>query len=332
MLTRVAAVAAAVAFVAFIGLQLSNLNGTVGSSQSPSPSGSTEATSSPSPSSSVSPSASSIAPQPTDAPLLLRLWLGNEAGAYHAMTVLEDGRVITTADPGSANAPVERRLAAAGIQLIRIELAATGLADRSADYFPIAKPGVEPPPYGGAPAKLEVAEDGGGTVVITWFLHNSGNAYFEPQPEAEALEAFGQRLLTLDEWLPADAWAESNPVPYAPEAYVVRIETQAWGGSLDDLGPETSSVSWPLAGGIDGFGDLMNETGEPSVRCGVVDANQGSEIIDALVAAGATQTDLTYPAFALGKRASVELVTIDLEPILPHTDAPCASPGNLLAP
>ena len=178
-LIRVAAVAAVIAFAAFIGYQFSNLSPDIGASPSPS----IEATPSQTglPSASASPSG-----DPAVAPLVFRLEGGGEGGRVHLVTVLDDGRIITT---GGANPLIERRLTAAGVQLLRDELHATGLTFlASADYSPVAKPGVEPPPYGGAGPAIEVGLPGGGTATISWFFFgDTEQDYFQPQPEAEAL-------------------------------------------------------------------------------------------------------------------------------------------------
>jgi hypothetical protein len=318
IMTRAAAVAAVVAIAALIGFQFNNLISNVGSS--------------PSPSASPTPDASPSSPSPSDdaaGTLLLRLMGGGEAGRVHLLTVLEDGRIITSDDLG---AYVERRLTAAGVQLLRDELDATGLTDTSADYLPVANPGVEPPGYGGAGPSLEVGQPGGGTVVITWFLFgDTEQDYFQPQPEAEALEALLARLTTLDEWLPASAWADATPTPYAPAQYRIFIYSQQWGGNPDDLPVEAATVSWPLAGGIDVYGDVVEiVTQEPefSVRCRAVSAAEAAPVRQALAAAGATPAvDSFIPgiSFALGHRATSRLVTTTLEPILPVADTGCGA-------
>jgi hypothetical protein len=318
IMTRVAAVAAVGAIAALIGFQFNNLIGNVGSS--------------PQPSASPTPDASPSAPAPTDdaaASLVLRLMGGGEAGRVHLLTVLEDGRIITSDDQGVY---VERRLTATGVQLLRDEVAATGLTDTSADYSPVANPGVEPPAYGGAGPSLEVGQPGGGTTVITWFLFgDTEQDYFQPQPEAETLEALLARLTTLDEWLPASAWADANATPYVPAEYRIFIFSQQWGGSPDDLPVETATVSWPLADGIDVYGDVVEiVTQEPefSLRCRAVSAAEAAPVRQALEAAGATPyVDSFIPgtSFALGHPATSRLVTITLEPILPVADSSCGA-------
>lgn len=314
---RVTAVAAVLAIAALIGYQFSRLpNDNTGQSPEPSPSST--------PSSSATPSAS-----PVNAALVLRLMGGGEAGRTHIVTVLDDGRIITM-DQGAF---VERSLTPAGIQLLRDELDATGLTFlTSADYLPVANPGVEPPGYGGAGPSLEVGQPGGGTTVTTWFLFgDSEQDYFQPQPEAEALEALAARLSTLDEWLPASAWADANARPYVPDRYRIFVYTQGWGGSQDDLPVETATVSWPLVDGIDIYsGAVENLTQEPefSLRCREASTADGSALVEALEAAGAeSSVDSMIPgqSFGLGHRATGRLVTITLEPILPLADTSCGA-------
>jgi hypothetical protein len=129
---RLALVAAAVAVAAFVGLRLGTTDD-VGPSPSPAPS----ATPTP------GPTAALPSTEPSAVAFLVRLWDGGESGWVHLVTVLDDGRLITS-DPFD-RAPMERRLTEAGIQLIRDEMDATGLTDTSAMYMPVANPGVDPP-------------------------------------------------------------------------------------------------------------------------------------------------------------------------------------------
>jgi hypothetical protein len=313
IMTRAAAVAAVVAIAALIGFQFNNLISNVGSS--------------PSPSASLTPDASPSSPSPSEdgaASLVLRLMGGGVAGQVHLVTILDDGRVITS-DPTGAIPPVERRLTAAGIQLVRDELDATGLTDTSADYYPVANPGVEPPGWGGASPSLVVGLPGGGTVHINWLLFgDTEQDYFQPQPEAEALDALAARLVTLDEWLPASAWADVTARPYEPTTYRILIQYQQWGGDVDDLPVESATVAWPLAGGIDAFGDVVTPSPD-ELRCGVATAEEGMAVTEALQAAGAPMGEQAYLAFELGDRATSRLVTITLEPIMPFGNASCGA-------
>ncbi len=312
-LTRVLAVAAVVAFAAFIGYQFSNWSPNVGAS--------------PSPSASASPSSPSTEPPAALVFRLERRWFW---GPEHLVTLLEDGRIITT------NPAVERRLTAAGVQLLRDELDATGLTFlASADYLPVLNPGVEPFGYDGDGAALEVGLPGGGTAMITWLLFPDTEDRFQPQPEAEALEPLLARLTTLEDWLPANAWADANARPYAPRQYRILITSDPWGGSLNDLPVESSTVSWPLIEEIDAVGAAVqivaqeppHGDGTSPFRCRVVSAGEGAPVIEALESAGATFDGYSplFPggSFGLGYRATSRVVTIGIEPILPHADASC---------
>jgi hypothetical protein len=315
---RTAAVAAVVAVAALIGLQFANLSDNVGTTPSPVPS------LTPTPSDPTTPdvSASPVPSSDASASLVVRLFGGGEAGRFHLVTILDDGRVISS-DPFGASPPVERRLTAAGVELVRDELAATGLTDTSADYQPVPNPGVTPPPYGGAGPSLEVGQIGGETVTITWFLFgDTEEDYFQPQPEAEALEALAARLTTLGEWLPADAWDDASGTPYTPSQYRLTIASQQWGGGPDALPVESDTVLWPLADGMDAFGEVINPPPD-EVRCGLVDGEDGRAVVAALEEAGATLGGPTGSSYELGERSTSRLVTITLEPILPFGEEAC---------
>jgi len=283
----------------------------------------------PSPSSSPTPLPSPISlPIPswnTDVgTLVLRLWM-EAPNRAHVVTVLEDGHIISTSYPYGApegpfdGAHVERRLTAAGVQIFRDELDATGLTfSTSSDYFPAG-------PLDGTPSVLEVGLSGGGTVVIRWVS-------FGGSPEVEALRALAARLSTLDEWLPASAWADANGKPYAPTQYRISIESQQWTGSLDDLPVESTTASWPLIDGLDAYGDAVGIVAQgdgvmdPTPRCRVASVEEATAVIEALEAAGAAgNVPPSGILFSLGARASSRVVLITFDPILPLADTTCGA-------
>lgn len=161
--------------------------------------------------------------------------------------------------------------------------------------------------------------------VIAWIASAS-------QPEVEALAALAARLSTLEEWLPASAWADANARPYAAARYVILIRSLPWGGNPDDLPVESTTVSWPLDNGIDAYGDAVqavNEEGDANDqgpgRCRVVSVEEATPVIKALEAAGATLDDpLNGIRFSLGARAAGRLVYISFVPILPLAETSCA--------
>jgi hypothetical protein len=202
-------------------------------------------------------------------------------------------------------------------------MAATGLTDTTADFSPVPNPGVEPPGFIGSLGRLEIGQPFGSPVVITWNLYGDTEAdYFQPQPEAEALQALSDRLSTLEEWLPAEAWANANPVPYVPDAYRLTISSFAWGGSLADLPPEVTTLEWPA--GVD-RGDLDNvlASTRERTRCRLITGAEGTAVIAALEAADATPQDGTNLSFELGERAAPRTIRITLAPILLANDSVC---------
>lgn len=315
-LTRVMAVAAVVAVAAFIGYQFSNLPPDVGGSPSPS----AEATQSqtPAPTASNSPTPSG---DPAVGTLVLRLDSSVDfSGLSHVVTVEADGRIITTQDKDAPNPFVERRLTAAGIEFLRAELEQTGLTDASGEYEPIAKPGVEPPGRGAGVHTLRVGLAAGGTAVIRWVaMYDDEDLYYEPSPERETLDALALRLQTLDEWLPANAWADPTAAPYLPARHHLLIQKIEWGGAASELPVESSEVAWPLDASIDEFGEVVEspQLGLDSARCGLITADEVMAVVDALGEAGATRSELLWAPFELGDRASNQLVRITIAPAMP---------------
>jgi hypothetical protein len=181
--------------------------------------------------------------------------------------------------------PTERRLTADGIRLVRDEMAATGLTDTSASYMPVANPGQELG-FGGAGPVLHIGQAGGDAIVVSWYLFADTELDLAaPQPEAEALEALAARLTTLEDWLPASAWADATADPFEPERYFMSIDQQPRVPGEDGY-VEVTSVSWPLEEGIDVFGELSDPPID-AVRYGCLGAADGRAVIEALESAGA---------------------------------------------
>lgn len=318
-LTRAAAVTAVVAVAAFIGLQLGDMPGSFGGSPSPTASVPVDPTAS----ATQNPSTSSPAPSgdPSVATLVLRLDSSIDfSGLSHIVTVEADGRIITTQDKDAPNPFVERRLTAAGIELLRAELEETGLTDASGEYEPIARPGVEPPGRGAVVHTLRVGLAAGGTAVIRWVaMYDDEDLYYEPSPEREMLDALALRLQTLDEWLPANAWADPTAAPYLPARLHLLIQMIEWGGAPSELPVEFSEVAWPLETSIDESGEVMESPhlGLDSARCGLITADEATALVDALAEAGATRSELLWSPFELGERESNLLVRITISPAMP---------------
>jgi hypothetical protein len=273
----------------------------------------------------ASPSPPPVSAQPSTEPsaaaLAVQLVGGSDAGPYHVVTILADGRVIT-GDPLDATPPLERRLTTAGIQLVRDEMAATGLTDTNANFSPIANPGVDPPGYIGDLGQLEIVQTGGSRVVISWNLYGDpDHVYYQPQPEAEALDALKVRLSTLASWLPALAWADAIAAPYVPAEYRILIDGAAWGGSVDEL-QDVTGLSWPAGVDATDLADVL-ASADDETRCRLVDAAAGTAVIEALQAAGARREAEPYLRFRLGRNEGTRFVDITLVPLLPFDTGTC---------
>lgn len=298
---------------------------TVGPSPIPSPSAQPTASAAPSsPAESAEPSTEpSTEPSPVASPAALAVQLvgGSDAGPYHVVTILADGRLIT-GDPFDATRPMERRLTTAGMQLVLDEIAATGLTDTSVNFLPVPNPGIEPPGFIGDLGQLEIHQAGGRTVVIGWNLYGDPeHTYFQPQPEAEALEALKVRLSTLASWLPALAWADASAAPYVPAEYRMTISVAGWGGSVDAL-PDVTAMSWPV--GVDRT-DLavVLASADDEDRCRSIDAAEGTAVVGALQAAGARREAAPYLSFRLGTAEGTRTIEITLVPLLPFYPGTC---------
>lgn len=262
-----------------------------------------------------------IAGDPAVGTLVLRLDSSIDiSGLDHVVTVEADGRIITTGDKEATNPFLERRLTAAGIQLLRDELDSTGLTDTSANYVPISKPGVEPPGRGSVVHTLKVGLPAGGPAVISWVaMFADDDLYYEPSPERETLDAMAVRLQTLDDWLPANAWADATAAPYLPARYHMLIQKLEWGGTPDELPVESSAVAWPLETSINDFGEPTESPalGSDIARCGMISADEAAAVINELEAAGARPGETVWTAFELGERANNRLVRITIARAMP---------------
>jgi hypothetical protein len=264
---------------------------------------------------------------PSVAALVLRLEGGAEDGRVHLLTVLEDGRIITTSHQGTSHPTVERRLTAAGVQLLLDELDATGLTLlTSADYSPVAKPGADGG-YGGAGPALVVGLPAGGTAVTSWvFMPDPLHLTWEPQPEAEALDALYARLTTLDKWLRASAWADANPRPYLPAQYRVNVTGNPWGGSLDEL-IDVSDVNWPVSASVTDLLDQIvaasKQSDSTSDGCSVLTAADAALVQAALVEVGAPAGGYYVPSYRVGDRAAAREIVLVFDPIMPRDETGC---------
>jgi hypothetical protein len=216
----------------------------------------------------------------TSSQLVLRFeqWVIGVGAPYPwppSLTVLDDGRVVThgeDSDAGNLNLVV-RMLTPAGLARLHEEVRETGLFEASADYESWSLPDAEP--LGGSIAQFTYGPAPDEVVVRSSIPGSAGESPFELSSEVERLTELSARLLTLESWLPADAWIEPEQLPYLAGEFTIRIQP-----AFVDLEP--GAVTWPLRGWIESFHGTWN----PHMHCGVITFDEASAIVAELEAAG----------------------------------------------
>jgi hypothetical protein len=241
----------------------------------------------------------------------------------YTMSLTEDGRLTTIRLGGAAGALSQRRLTPDGVERVRQEITATGLLDESAFYGPIPRPGHELPGRGNSGFRMELGINEW-TVQVSWVVVTEDEVeWAEPSPERERLDALGERLMSIESWLPASAWAQVDPGPYVPARHRLFTTAQPWGGEPADLPPDVLDVAWPLEGTPLTVGQ-ETESSSPNytIRCTVVEATEAQAVVDALAAAGAPVAVPLGSASAvgtqLGDRSTTRIVAVTLAALHPH--------------
>lgn len=297
------------------------------------------------PSLTVEPSAlASAEPSPTPEPtsalgcesvnesgtLTLRVESIGELGPTWVISIYDDGRVLTpglTPDEPSDEAwMIVGQLTDAGMERLVDEVIDTGLFETSALYAPIPLPGVEPPGRGGSGYWITVARESEEIVVIWTSVFADDASFYEPSPEREELDALAAHLVDFASWLPAVEWASTEPCVYQAQRFLILVEAQAWGGSLDDLPVDIAGIDWPLGGDTLDWGeDLGLDHQDPGyvARCEEVSREDTETLAEGLQSFGAEGSlDAGLDAhssieFRLGDRAGTRVVSVYLKPLLP---------------
>ncbi len=317
------------------------------------PSGSTEP--SPSTSAIAAPSVSttpSVAPSMTaacdesahaDGVLVLRLEHVADTGRDWVISVFEDERILTPG-PGPYEYTddawmIVRRLTQDGADALVNEAIDTGLFEESATYTPVSLPGVEPPGRGAPGYTVTLLRDGEYVEVVWRSMFDGDEAYYEPSPEIEQLDALGARLVDLDAWLPDEAWTMTDTCVYMAQEYeVIALEPQPWGGAVEDLPVDVADLEWPLGGDFLNWGEPFSNPGsDPNIdgRCGVVSRAEAIDLVESLVAQGAEPpTDAAaldesrYVSLMLGDAAAVQFYEVSLESLMPDAPRDCSDPNT----
>ena len=243
--------------------------------------------------------------------------------------LLGDGRVIvqgvqTLEFPGPAlPALMERTLTERGIQDVLEAIGDTNLFTTDLELR-------------GAAAMVADASDtiftlNGGGQEVTVSVYGLGTLAPMPgqeppqgisQAELQAhavLQQLYEGMLSLESWLPADAWEDEGWKPYEPEAfrlYVLDVTGQpVEGGNMPEQVRE-----WPTDTDPAAFGEEQAHFGD-GTRCGVVEGEEAATWFAEL--SNATQLTLWAPASDPDARFSVAV-----RPLLPHEEAACPEPAG----
>ncbi|MEX0630302.1 MAG: hypothetical protein WEE67_08095 [Chloroflexota bacterium] len=264
------------------------------------------------------------------AALTLRIEAIGETGRTWVISIYDDGRVLTPGitpnEPSDEAWMIVRFLTDGGVERLVDEVMDTGLFEASAQYSPVPLPGVEPPGRGASGYTITVGL-GSEQVMVGWAsLFDDDATYYEPSPEREQLDALAAHLIDFDSWLPAEEWASTEQCNYQAERFLVIVEAQAWGGSLDDLPVDIADVDWPLGGDALEWGEELelpdNDPGHIA-RCGEVNRKDADTLavslqsVGAEGSAGAGLDALHHIELRLGDRAETRIVSVYFEPLLP---------------
>ncbi len=240
-------------------------------------------------------------------------------GALPSFVLTGDGRVLVQGAqaaifPGPMLPSIlQRRLTEAGIQKILGAVAETGLfkADLKLN-------GANAMVADAADTVFTLHADGREVTVSVYALGMVDAANPPPgMPGNEvlahrALSALQQRLSNLEQWLPADAWADAGWKPYEPAAlrlYVRNADAEPPDGS--GLPPQAPRP-WPVAADPATFGAASSG----DLRCGVVAGAKGAT----------WRTELQRSNQLTRWTAGKHRYSIIPRPLLPYEEHSCPSP------
>jgi hypothetical protein len=237
-----------------------------------------------------------------------------------ALVILGDGRVImqgmqTLEFPGPAVPPlIERTLTEDGIQAVLQGIQDTNLFTTDLELSGAMSACAD------CPNTLFTLNAGGQDVTVSIYGLGSVLPDMEPPPgmtsaEIDAHRILGQLndgLMTLDTWLPADAWEAEGWQPYEAEAFRLYVRDVTGepveGGDLPEQVRE-----WPNDDDPAAFGEEVVAFGD-GTRCGVADGELGAIWLEELAAAN---------QMTLWTNDGDRRFSIRARPVLPHEDPAC---------
>ncbi len=237
-----------------------------------------------------------------------------------AFVMLGDGRVImqgvqTMEFPGPAYPPlIERTLTESGIQAVL-----SGVEDTNLFTADLELRGAQSVVADASDTRFQLMA-GGQDVTVSVYGLGTLMADMDPPPgmssaEIDAHRILGQLndgLMTLDSWLPTDAWEGEGWQPYEAEAF--RLYVRDVTGEPVEGGDLPEQVrDWPTEDDPAAFGEVETSFAD-GTRCGVVDGELGVTWLTELGAANQATlwTDDGDRRFSVKAR-----------PVLPHEDPAC---------
>ena len=316
------AAVAAVAIVAVVGWKVVGYPSGSGIGASPTPT----PTELPRPTSTASPAAT---PSPTgpvvssiDPVVLLRVEIRGDVsvGRIPALTVYRDGTVLR---PDDSSGRITQ-LTPVGLGLLLAPATDSGLLATSGAIGP-------DPAYQGGFTSYSIELRRGEEIINRKTTNSLTPA---TRAEGERIIALAERLVDLESWLPADAWASgpASATPYIASDFLLKITVfkNQPGAEYPPLLLDVADVDWPLAGRLEDFGQALAEpplgAGSAS-RCGLVTLEDATSVERALAAA---------PLVPAVERMEADLdwaeaksrVSVSLAPLLPDDPRDCTVDGS----
>ena len=236
-----------------------------------------------------------------------------------ALVILGDGRVImqgaqTLEFPGPAYpALIERTLTEEGIQAVLQGIEDTNMFTTDLELNEQAAA------FDAASTRFHL-NAGGNDVTVSIYGLGSVLPGMEPPPgmtsgEIEAdriLGGLNDGLMTLDSWLPADAFEAEGWQPYEAESFRLYVR-DATGEPVEGGDLPEQVREWPADDDPAAFGKEEVTFGD-GTRCGVVDGELGATWLEELAAAN----QMTLWTDDGDRRFSIKA-----RPVLPHEDPAC---------
>ena len=237
----------------------------------------------------TAPAAAKPSPRPVAAErpsdLVIRLELAGDTCCPIPWAVLTaDGRSVTRTDEALVR---ERRLTPAGVQLVRDEIASTGLFERDQQVPLEPRPGASAPQRGVGALLFKVWRDTRSVEVGTATDQGADEVFFQPSAARTRLDRLSKQLLKPETWLPANPWADSVPRAYEAATFALLLRTEI-GQANERPMIDTVQATWPFSVGPLDLGQPLPATAGPGAdmtRCSVLTREDMVAVANAMVRA-----------------------------------------------